>query len=421
MKLKTAHIFLAAASLATLTVLAGCGTNSANELSSPGYNVNDLVNVPSVVSLAINPQSASAHVGQRIQLEANATLSDGQQIDIAQFVNWTSSDPSLASVSATGLVSAKLPGTVTITATRGSATSSIQFTVNPFITRVFTSNKTSNSIQVFDLNATGTSNPVHAISGTNTGLNAPGQMVVVGQELFVANTGAGEVDVFYLQAEGNVAPLRKIKATEIAAPTGIAINTTSNELFVLSGTNIAVFNTNDSGDAVTPKRVITGGLVATDNAQIALTPGDSSFPNAILVPNTLDVRAFAQSASGDVAPTKILTGPIVGPGTVTLLKKATAVALNTGLDNIYVSDPGSTSPVVHRWQVTADGVDVPLASIPGFGAPQGLLPVLATAGLWVVDSSNNNVSLLNADGTLNRAFTSGALSSPNGIVITGSF
>ncbi len=424
MKLKTAHIFLAAASLATLTALAGCGTNNGNQLTSPGYDVNELVSVPGVVSLAITPQVASGHVGQAVQLQATATLTNGQQADVTQFVTWSSNDPSLASVSATGLVNARLPGTVTISATSGAANSSIQFTVNPFITRVFISNKApSNSIQVFDLNANGAVNPVHFIGGAATGLNSPGQMVVVGQELFVANTGANEVDVFYLQAQGNVAPLRKIKSAGMTAPTGIAINTTTNELFVLGGTSINVFNTNDSGELVIPKRTITGGLtglVATEDAQIALTGAASSFPNAILVPNKLNVRAFNQAAEGDVAPTKILTGPAA------LLTNATTVAVNTVTDNMFVSDPSAGTPAIRRWPVLANTVDAPNFSFTDVGLlirPLGLLPVTGNGSLWVVDGSPTpSVRLYPAAGApATRAFTSAALVSPSGIVITGSF
>lgn len=421
MKMKTAHIFLAAASMATLTVLAGCGTNNANEISSPGYNLSELVNAPTVVGLAITPQTASGHVGQDVQLQATGTLSNGQTADITQFVNWTSSNPAVARISATGLVSARDAGTVTITATRGSFTSTIQFTVNPKIRRIFVSNKTSNSIQVFDFNDNGNVNPVHSISGARTGLNAPGQMQFLDaqQELFVANTAANEIDVFYLQAEGNVAPLRKIKTAGMTAPTGIALNPDANELVVLAGQAIRVYNLSDTGDDVTPKRTITGGLTGlatTENAGISLTSAASTFPSAILVPNGVDVRAFPISGNGDIAPTKILTGPAA------LIKTARSVA---NVNNIMiVSDPGAAVPAVYRWAVTDNTVAPPTATLTDAGNlvnPLGLLPVAGNNSVWVVDG-NNRVALYPAAGApATRAFTSAALAAPSGIVIADSF
>lgn len=415
MKLKTAHIFLAAASLATLTVLAGCGTNNSGELSSPGYNVADLVSVPSIVSLAITPQVASGHVGQVVQLTAQGTLSNGQVANVSSQVTWSSSDPSLASVNSTGAVTAKLPGTVTITATRGTLTTSIQFTVNPFITRVFISNKGNNSIAVFDLNANGVVNPVHTISGANTQLTSPGQMAFLGQELFVANPGKGEVEVFNLQAEGNVAPLRHIKNPALTAGvTGIAINSNTNELFVLSGTNLSVFNPGDSGDNVTPKRTPISGatttLVSTGDAQIALSG------NSVLVPNVVTVLAFDQNQTGNTAPTKTLTGPAA------LLKKSTAVGVNSNTGDFFVSDQGNTPGAVFRFASAADTVTAPLQTIAEAPllAPRGLLPVANNGSLWVVDTAS--VKLYPAAGAPpTRAFSSSALSEPQGIVITGSF
>lgn len=415
MKLKSAHIFLAAASLATLTVLAGCGTNNSGELTSPGYVAQDLVSIPQLVSLAVTPQVASGHVGQNVQIMAQGTFTDGQVRDVSQFVTWTSSDPTLASVNASGLVSAKLPGTVTIRATSGSATASMDFTVNPFINRVFISNKGNNSIAVFDLQANGNVNPVRVISGGATALNAPGQMAVLGQELFVANSGAGEVEVFYLQAEGDVAPLRRIKnATLTAGVTGIAINSSTNELFVLSGTNLSVFNTGDSGDNVAPKRTAISGantlLVANADAQIALTA------NSVLVPNLLNVLAFGQNQTGNTAPTKNLTGPAA------LLKTTKAVGVNSNTGDFFVSDQGQSPGSVFRFASAADTVTAPLQTIAEAAllAPRGLLPVTSSGSLWVVDTTS--VKLYPAAGAPpTRAFTSSALSDPRGIVITGSF
>jgi len=69
-----------------------------------------------VVSLAVSPNAPHMPVGTTVQLAADATLTDATVVDLAASVTWTSSDPSIATVSASGLVTAAAVGTATITA-----------------------------------------------------------------------------------------------------------------------------------------------------------------------------------------------------------------------------------------------------------------------------------------------------------------
>lgn len=70
-----------------------------------------------VVSLAVSPNAPRMPVGTTLQLAADATLTDATVVDLAASVTWASSDPSIATVSASGLVTAVAVGFVTITAT----------------------------------------------------------------------------------------------------------------------------------------------------------------------------------------------------------------------------------------------------------------------------------------------------------------
>lgn len=429
MKLKSAHI-LAAASLATLMILVGCGTNNAGELTSPGYTLDQIRQGVSntIRSIQISPRTQTAHVGERIQLQALGVFDNGQTAQVANLINWTSSDPDLASVDGNGVVFAKgkgVPlagGTVTITATSGAATDSIQFTVNPPVNRVFISNKTSNSISVFDLQANGAVNALRKISGTNTQLSGPVQMAVsvARQELFVANPGKGEIEVFYLQAEGNVAPLRHIKNANTAAVTGVAIST-NNEVFAYSGGQISVYDINASGDNVTPLRTpITGtvnsGLVATADCQISLVG-----TTEILVPNLANLKVFSQTTNtADPAPLRTLLGPAAAPPP--LFSKITT-ASNDGGGNMYLADQGSAPPSIMKYNTTDFGNVNPLLTLTDtFTFPAATLPVGVGGNLWVVDAAKVGLynNTLTPAGKV-RAFTSGDLSGAAGIVITGSF
>jgi len=79
-----------------------------------------------VSSVAVLPNAAALVVGGTVQLAANATAQNCSTIPAA---SWTSSATAVASVSASGLVTALTAGTSTITATVGGASSSAQVSV----------------------------------------------------------------------------------------------------------------------------------------------------------------------------------------------------------------------------------------------------------------------------------------------------
>ena len=99
MKLKSAHI-LATASLVTLMALVGCGTNNAGALTSPGCTLDQIRQGVSATirTIQISPRSQTAHVGEKVQLQAQGVFENGLSSPVANLVNWTSSDPELASV-----------------------------------------------------------------------------------------------------------------------------------------------------------------------------------------------------------------------------------------------------------------------------------------------------------------------------------
>ena len=75
--------------------------------------------------------SGESHVtaGSAHQLTAIATMSDGTTADVTGSVAWATSDPAIASVSSSGLVTALAPGAARITATIGSVVGTFDITV----------------------------------------------------------------------------------------------------------------------------------------------------------------------------------------------------------------------------------------------------------------------------------------------------
>lgn len=94
--------------------------------SALGMSATAAVTVVSTATITVSPATASSNVGAIVQLTARdaqgATLGLGR-------VTWVSSDARIALVSSTGAVAALRKGTVTITATNGSASATARITV----------------------------------------------------------------------------------------------------------------------------------------------------------------------------------------------------------------------------------------------------------------------------------------------------
>lgn len=138
------------AALSLLALAAGCR----------GFFVN-----PTLTSLTVAPTSVSLIEGQTRQLSATGNYSaDNSTKDLTGSVQWTTSDATVATVTAGGLVKAAAtltspPGTATITATSGAITGTSTITVNtgPLLSIALTASTLSPTAgSTFTLTAKGT-------------------------------------------------------------------------------------------------------------------------------------------------------------------------------------------------------------------------------------------------------------------------
>jgi trimeric autotransporter adhesin len=100
--------------------------------ASEGKSAPSSITVSSVpvASVAVAPAGSQIVVGQTTQLTAEPRDASGQPL-AGRAVSWSSSDPSVASVSSTGLVTAVAPGQATITATSEAAAGTSTVSVSP--------------------------------------------------------------------------------------------------------------------------------------------------------------------------------------------------------------------------------------------------------------------------------------------------
>jgi hypothetical protein len=114
--------FATAKNVGTTTITATFGgVNNSTSLT---------VNAANLSSISIQPSNGSIAQGTKIQLAAIGTFNDGGTRDITHQATWSVDNPSILSIGASnGFAFGIAPGLVNITATLGSATTSVPFTV----------------------------------------------------------------------------------------------------------------------------------------------------------------------------------------------------------------------------------------------------------------------------------------------------
>lgn len=78
-------------------------------------------NGPTAASISVTPQNSALTVGNTLQFSAQATLSDGSSKDVSSTATWASSNPDVATVNSSGMVTAVKMGIVLIGVTSGQA------------------------------------------------------------------------------------------------------------------------------------------------------------------------------------------------------------------------------------------------------------------------------------------------------------
>lgn len=88
---------------------------------------------PTLTGISVNPADSSVLIGGKLQLGATGHYSDNSTLDLTPQVTWTTSDPTVATVDATGMVFGISNGTATISATQGNVTASTSLTALPIV------------------------------------------------------------------------------------------------------------------------------------------------------------------------------------------------------------------------------------------------------------------------------------------------
>jgi hypothetical protein len=369
-----------------------------------------------VITLSVDPATATKVVGETQRYFAKASGSDGE-LDVSRLVTWSSSDDDIASIDAkTGIATARAPGTVAITATVSNVIATAELIVRrpgdpepslggaagaagesstsgsggsggsggtggtgaggepPLtgeagaagassgpVTRIYVSNLGGEgivpSIRIFALTADGDATPVASLVGPATTLKGPSQMAVAGNELFVAGGEGKSILVFDVNATGDVAPLRTITGGNTTfsnfSPMGITLRGSS---IIVSdqSTGLRAFPTGGSGNIAPSASIGPSFFYA---AHVSNSPVANEILVAVPTPSS-EVRGYLDNAGAGAAPLRVLK-----PG------RAWARGVTSTPNGIFIATAGlvgaSTEDAVTVFAHDAMTDAIPLRAIAG--------------------------------------------------------
>ncbi|MGY4025405.1 beta strand repeat-containing protein [Aeromonas rivuli] len=365
--------------------------------------------VVTVTSATLNPNGLSISTppltlaaGLTAQLAANGSYDDGSSRDVTASVSWTSSDPLVATVNPSGLVTAVAPGTATITGTLGGETATVSVTVtsatlNPNGLVITTSPLTLAAGLTGQLAATGsysdgssqnvTTSVNWSSSNTAVATVSPSGLVTAVAPGTATITGT-------LNGETATLPVTVTSAVLINSGLDLTTGALLNTLPAGTTTQLTVTATFTDG---TSSNVTTSAALVSDSTGVA-TVSPSGLITAV-APGTAGITASYGGQSKvltiTVTPT-VLTGIQITPPIISLVETLTQPLVAIGL-----FDNGTTSDITDlvTWTVTPVNAAV-------VGADGLLTALLATAGGTVqatLTGVNSNLAQLDISSpTLDR-------------------
>ncbi len=330
------------AAVSAVGLVTGVGLGSATITATSEGQSNTasvtVTNVP-VASVSVTPASATLQVGQTVQLTATPRDSNGNALS-GRVVTWSSSTPSVATVSGGGLVTGVAAGSSTITAASEgkSGTASVAVTAAPTLVRIILSPDTATvyvgKTKQFSVSGKYSDSSVAPVSATFTATG--GTITATG--LYTAGQTTG---TFRVMATSTTTALTDTSAVTIQlAPLAQLILVPALATVPVGGSaQFQVYGRTTAGDSVAAQATYsaTGGVVSS-----------AGFYTAGSTPGTFQV--VARQTNGTLADTAAVT---IAPATSCV---STATMLCPGDDiqaKATAAGPGATltlQPGIYRLQ-----------------------------------------------------------------------
>jgi len=406
------------------------------------------VTAPVLKSITVTPAAPSIAGGTTTTFTASGTNTDGSTAGTLPNLSWTSGTPTVATISATGVASALLPGTTVITATSGSISGTATLTVTlgaltaititpaaPTLIEgnteqlVATGSYAGGATQNISSSVTWTPPSVATISpagvataGTTVGsgpvtatsgsITSPAVTLTVAPYEYVysvnfgpATAGASTLAQFSVGSGGELVPLTPATVVTGVQPFGVTVDPTSSYVYV---TDYATESPN-MGTVSQYTIGATGQLTPMTQPTVPSGTGPQSLAIATIaagagLPAT-DYAYVANYGDGTVSQYRIGAGGALSPltpaatvGPPTGTSNPAALAVDPTNSYVYVVNYGSNN--VSQWAIGTGGALTPLANptVAAGAKPTAIAfdPVLGTNGspnyVYVTNSADNTVS-----------------------------
>jgi DNA-binding beta-propeller fold protein YncE len=320
--------------------------------------------------------------------------------------------------------------------------------------KIYVTNQGTASITIYAKGSKGDAAPIATIGGSKTGLGSPNGIALDSTgNIYVADDGGPAnsyaVSVFVYPSLGkstgllNEAPIATISgvATDLSYPQGIAVDSTSGNIYVADSGAARVF--------VYPS-LVSSGTGTLHEAPIETIRGTLDAPLGIALDSSGNIYV-ADNYAGNVyvypplsptctsaSPCTITAAPMdTISGTPTLLSSPEGLAVDPTSGNIYVADNGATSVFVYPalggsgWSggtYSAGPIDNISGAATELHSPRGLALDSTSGNIYVADDGTSNVFVYAEGSTGNIPPSSASISTtmttdlkyPQGIALDAS-
>ena len=365
-------LILGAAALSATLWAYACGDGTTEPTPPPP-------DPPRATSLTVTPATAQlTALGATVQLTAEVRDQNGNVMAGAA-VTWSSGDGAVATVSATGLVTAVANGTATITATAGSASGSAAVTVAQEVSAVAVTPVAATLVagDTLRLTAEAADANAHPVAGTEFEWASSDTLVaVVDGAGLVTGFGAGEVEV-----TATAAGVTGHAALTVVAPvpTAASVIPDTVALTALGQTAQLAAEVRDQIG-----RVMEGVVVSWSSADTTIAVVDSAGLVSAVGSGTTAVAATAGEATGEA-----VVRVMQSAGSVVVSPSADMIAPADTLRLVAEAFDENGHPVAgaeFRWTSS----DVSVATVDASGLVRGVLEGMATITAAVGEASGTS-------------------------------
>jgi hypothetical protein len=315
-----------------VSAVANGATNLTVSYAGVDKNLSISITTATIISIQVTPIVASKSINETQQFLTTATLDDNTNIDITNAVTWSSSDNNILEIDATGIASLKGAGSVSVTATYGAISNSVNFTV---LDKTLSSLSVNLSASDIGLGISATANVIATYSDSST------EDVTSSVNFSTSDTSVaiisnnvnskGEITSIAIGSSDITATLNSISSSatiNVTAASLVSIEVTTNNTLLAAGINsyFSAVGTYDDASVVDITGSVTWSISNGTYGSISNSPANRGFFTNSFALGTTETMVTTATLSGVTGTQSI----IMAPGTITSISiNPSSATMNT--------------------------------------------------------------------------------------------